>query len=135
MASVSRLSGIIDGPGCLLSAPSFSVLTAHFLHPSLGLTSSDNASLVEVFAIAHNVVALLRCSTRAGTTQPSFTGDGSSGDPALIDMAVLFANWTGLSDEDYAGAVTGQVNYLFGSAVPNTKEGAISLRISQLELW
>jgi hypothetical protein len=85
-----------------------------------------------VFAIARTVVAALPCSPC--TSQP-FIDDGSSGDPASVGVAVLLANWTGLPGEDYGGAATAQVNYLYSSAVPKTKEGAISHRVSQIELW
>jgi len=60
-----------------------------------------------------------------------------------VGVAVLIANWTnfqgggggGLGKEDYAGAATAQVEYLFGPEVPKTNDGAISHRVSQLQLW
>jgi hypothetical protein len=97
------------------------------------LSPADNASLADVFAIARNVVAALPCSPC--TVQPFFSNDGSSGDPASVGVAVLLANGTGLPGEDYSDAATAQVNYLFSSAVPKTKEGAISHRVADLELW
>ena len=64
-----------------------------------------------------------------------------------MGVAVLIANWTnfqgggggggngGLGQQDYAGAATAQIEYLFGPEVPKTKDGAISHRVSQLQLW
>jgi hypothetical protein len=67
--------------------------------------------------------------------QPLAPGDGSSGDPASIGVAVLLANWTNLGGEDYAGAATAQIEYLFGPSVPKTQDGAISHRVTDLQLW
>jgi hypothetical protein len=119
-----------------LSAPSFSVLTPSvYLPPPSSLSPSDNASLTDVFTIAHDAVVALPSPPTNGTGQPLFPGDGSAGDPASVGTAVLVANWTGLRGEDYAAAATAQVEYLFGPAVPKTSDGAISHRVSQLQLW
>ncbi|KAI9507406.1 Six-hairpin glycosidase [Russula earlei] len=119
-----------------LSAPSFSVLTPSVpLPPPSSLNSSSNASLADVFTIARHVVAVLPSPPSNGTGQPLVVGDSSAGDPASIGTAVLLANWTGLGDEDYARAATAQVEYLFGPVVPKTIDGAISHRVSQLQLW
>ena len=69
-----------------------------------------------------------------------FIGDTSAGDPASVGIAVLIANWTNLQsvqqdDYDYSGAATAQVQYLFGPEVPKTSDGAISHRVSQVQLW
>lgn len=61
-------------------------------------------------------------------------GDGAAGDPASIGVAVLLANWTGLQGADYAGAATAQMRYLMNS-VPKTSDGAISHRVSEVQLW
>jgi len=60
--------------------------------------------------------------------------DGSAADPASIGVCVLIANWTKAGDLDYAGAAKSQIDYLF-TMVPRTSDGAISHRLSQLQLW
>ncbi|KAH9965080.1 Six-hairpin glycosidase-like protein [Russula compacta] len=119
-----------------LSAPSFSVLTPSVrLPPPSSLNASANASLADVFTIARNAVAALPLPPSNGTGQPFFLGDTSAGDPASVGTAILLANWTDLGGEDYAGAAAAQVEYLFGPAVPKTSDGAISHRVSELQLW
>lgn len=119
-----------------LSTPSFSVLTTNVsLPPPTSLNSSLNNSLADVFTIAQNAVAALPPPPDNGTGQPLADGEGSAGDPASIGVAVLIANWTNLGGEDYAGAATAQVEYLFGPSVPKTTDGAISHRVSDLQLW
>ncbi|KAH8977298.1 glycoside hydrolase family 105 protein [Lactarius hatsudake] len=119
-----------------LSAPSFSVLTPSVpLPPPSSPGSSLNDSLADVFTIARNAVAALPPPPSNGTGQPLVLGDGSAGDPASIGIAVLIANWTGLGGENYAAAATAQVEYLFGPAVPKTEDGAISHRVSEVQLW
>ncbi|KAF8263731.1 Six-hairpin glycosidase-like protein [Lactarius quietus] len=119
-----------------LSAPSFSVLTPFVpLPPSTSLNSSLNNSLANVFTIAQHAVEVLPPPPSNGSGQPLTQGDGSAGDPASIGVAVLIANWTNLGGEDYANAATAQIQYLLGPAVPKTQDGAISHRISELQLW
>lgn len=119
-----------------LSTPSFSVLTANVsLPPPTSLNSSLNNSLADIFTIAQNAVAALPTPPSDGSGQPLASGDGSSGDPASIGVAVLIANWTNLGGEDYAGAATAQIEYLFSPSVPKTQDGAISHRTSDLQLW
>ncbi|KAH9035188.1 glycoside hydrolase family 105 protein [Lactarius pseudohatsudake] len=119
-----------------LSIPSFSVLTLSVpLPPRPSLNSSLNDTLADVFTIARNAVAALPPPPTNGTGQPLVLGDGSAGDPASIGIAVLIANWTGLGGENYAAAATAQVEYLFGPAVPKTEDGAISHRVSEVQLW
>ena len=61
--------------------------------------------------------------------------DGSAADPASIGVSVLLANWTGKgSGQNYAGAAFDQLNYLLYK-VPRTSDGAISHRVSQIQLW
>jgi len=127
----ARAQALID-----LSAPSFSVLTSSVsLPPPSNLRANVNASLWDVYTIARNAVASLPSPPTNGSGQPLFTGDTSAGDPASIGSAVLIANWTGLAGEDYASAATAQVEYLLGPAVPKTSDGAISHRVSELQLW
>ena len=119
-----------------LSVPSFSVLTPNIpLPPPTSLNSSLENSLTDIYTIAQNTVAVLPPPPSNGTGQPLSLGDGSSGDPASIGVAVLIANWTNLSGEDYATAATAQIQYLFGPAVPKTQDGAISHRVSEVALW
>lgn len=119
-----------------LSAPPFSVLTPSVsLPPHQSLDSSLNDTLADFFAIARNAVAALPPPPSNGTGQPLVLGDGSAGDPASIGTAVLIANWTNLGGEYYAAAAIAQVQYLFGPAVPKTQDGAISHRVSEVQLW
>jgi hypothetical protein len=60
--------------------------------------------------------------------------DGSAADPASIGVAVLLANWTGQAGEDYADAAKDQLEFLQFS-VPKTSDGAISHRVSEVQLW
>ncbi|KAH8977032.1 glycoside hydrolase family 105 protein [Lactarius hatsudake] len=119
-----------------LSAPSFSVLTPSVhLPPPSSLGSSLNDTLADVFTIARNAVAALPPPPSNGTGQPLVLGDGSAGDPASIGIAVLIANWTDLGGENYSAAATAQLEYLFGPRVPKTENGAISHRVSEVQLW
>lgn len=119
-----------------LSSPPFSVLTPSApLPPPPSLDASLNNSLTDVFTIARNAVAALPPPPSNGTGQPLALGDGSAGDPASIGTAVLISNWTSLGGENYAAAATAQIQYLFGPAVPKTADGAISHRVSEVQLW
>ncbi|KAI0052773.1 hypothetical protein FA95DRAFT_1553040 [Auriscalpium vulgare] len=118
-----------------LEAPDFSVLTVGAqVPPPTPLNASSTSALSEVFAIVQKVVSE-QSNTSATDGEPLVDGEGSAGDPASLGAAVLLANWTGLGGEDYAGAAQRQLEYLFGSAVPKTSDGAISHRVSQLQLW
>jgi hypothetical protein len=44
---------------------------------------------------------------------PSHRGTVVQATPPSIGVAVLLANWTNLGGEDYAGAATAQIEYLF----------------------
>ena len=99
------------------------------------MKASVNASLADVYTIARNAVAALPAPPSNGSGQPLLLGDLSAGDPASIGVAVLIANWTRLGGQDYAGAATAQLEYLFGPEVPKTSDGAISHRVGQVQLW
>lgn len=124
-----------------LSVPTFSSLTPSPPRPLPSSPSpSINASLADIYTIARTTVAALPPPPNNGSGQPLFIGDTSAGDPASVGIAVLIANWTNFQsgqqgDYDYAGAATAQVQYLFGPEVPKTSDGAISHRVSQLQLW
>ncbi|KAG6872500.1 hypothetical protein C0995_009256 [Termitomyces sp. Mi166 len=86
------------------------------------------------FQIPHDVVANRSRSNENITGPQPLIKDGSAADPASIGFAVLIANWTGQGDEDYAGAAKDQLDFL-ESKVPRTSDGAISHRVSQVQLW
>jgi hypothetical protein len=119
-----------------LSVPSFSSLTPSPPRPLPSpLSHSIDASLADIYTIARTTVVALPPPPTNGSGQPLFIGDASAGDPASVGIAVLIANWTQRRGLDYAGAATAQVEYLFGPEVPKTSDGAISHRVSQLQLW
>ena len=62
-----------------------------------------------------------------------FTADGSAADPASLGIAILLANAT-LANVDYMGAVQDENQWLFLEA-PRTPDGAISHRVSEVQLW
>ncbi|PPQ95428.1 hypothetical protein CVT26_008449 [Gymnopilus dilepis] len=122
-----------------LNATEYSVFSSTPLPPPSSIPSSLSSSggLAPFFSIAHDVV-VNRTKANNGTTgpQPLISGDGAAADPASIGVCVLIANWTGqdAGQVDYAGAATDQLNYLLQD-VPRTSDGAISHRVSQVQLW
>ena len=123
-----------------LNATGFSVYSSTKLPPP---TSTDafgpgNASgLVPFFDVARTTVQNRNEANENITgPQPLIDGDGSAGDPASIGFAVLLANWTGqdVGQIDYAGAARDQLEYLLMD-VPKTPDGAISHRVSEVQLW
>jgi len=63
--------------------------------------------------------------------------DGSAGDPASIGISILLANWTGQTNgngTNFASAVRDQLDFLLNVA-PRTPDGAISHRVSIVQLW
>lgn len=125
----TRAQALID-----YDSPSYSVLNGTAIPPS---TSNAPGSLNDVFAIAKSVVAD-RAHSNANATGPQpLIKDGSAADPASIGVAVLLANWTGQASGDgvdFAGAAQDQLNYLL-NVVPRTGDGAISHRVSEVQLW
>ncbi|KAI0034814.1 Six-hairpin glycosidase-like protein, partial [Vararia minispora EC-137] len=119
-----------------LDAPAFSVVNASTaVPPATPLNASANASLVDVLTIARNAVVALPSGFASNASgQPLIDGNGSAGDPASLGVAVLLANWTGLQGADYAGAAAAQMRYLLDT-VPKTTDGAISHRVSEVQLW
>ena len=119
-----------------LNATEYSVLTSKSLPPPQSIPSSLASDLDPFFAIA-KVVVSNRTIANNGTTGPQpLMPDGSAADPASIAFSVLLANWTGQDSGqvDYAGAATDQLEYLLYK-VPQTSDGAISHRVSQVQLW
>jgi hypothetical protein len=93
--------------------------------------------MTTVLGIAKSVVSN-RSTSNGGKIGPQpLINDSAAGDPASIGMAVLLANWTGQDQNDgldYAGAAQDQLDFLFQN-VPQTSDGAISHRVSQVQLW
>ncbi|KAJ7577833.1 glycoside hydrolase family 105 protein [Mycena floridula] len=115
-----------------LYAPDYSVFSPKSLPPPKTVPSDTTSGIAPVFDIAKATV-----SGRGSTTaQPKslVPSDGSSGDPASIGIAVLLANWTGQTDENYSNAAQAQLDYLL-NVVPRTSDGAISHRAEEVQLW
>ncbi|KAG5651115.1 hypothetical protein H0H81_009802 [Sphagnurus paluster] len=121
-----------------LNATSYSVLTPSTpLPPARSIPDSLTSPLAPFFEIARSTVANRGNSNKNITGPQPLMADGSAADPASIGFAVLLANWTGqgLHDGlDYAGAAKDQLDYLQFD-VPRTSDGAISHRVSQVQLW
>ena len=119
-----------------LNATAYSVFSSNPLPPPSTIPSDLTTPLAPFFAIARSVV-LNRTVANNNTVGPQpLIPDGSAADPASIGMCVLLANWTNqdAGQIDYAGAATDQLNFLFQD-VPKTVDGAISHRVSQVQLW
>jgi rhamnogalacturonyl hydrolase YesR len=122
-----------------LNATEYSVFNSTSLPPPASVPSSlaSSEALTPFFAIAHDVVAN-RSKANNGTIgpQPLISGDGAAADPVSIGVCVLLANWTKQDSGqlDYAGAATDQLNYILQD-VPRTSDGAISHRVSEVQLW
>ncbi|GLB43044.1 putative glycosyl hydrolase family 88 [Lyophyllum shimeji] len=121
-----------------LSAPAYSVLTPHTpLPPPPSIPDPLSAPLAPFFSITRSVVANRTQSNANATGAQPLIQDGSAADPASIGFAVLLANWTGQAQRDgldYAGAARDQLDFLLNK-VPRTGDGAISHRVSQVQLW
>ncbi|KAI0314932.1 Six-hairpin glycosidase-like protein [Amylostereum chailletii] len=120
-----------------LDAPSFSVLTPapNIVPPIIPLNSTANFTLSDVLSIAQSVVSNLSTTSVPADGRPLIDGDGSAADPASIGVAVMLANWTSLPGPNYAQAIEAQVTYLLGGQVPKSSKGAISHRVSEVQLW
>uniref|UniRef100_A0A8H7XME6 Uncharacterized protein n=1 Tax=Psilocybe cubensis TaxID=181762 RepID=A0A8H7XME6_PSICU len=121
-----------------LNATEYSVFSSSSLPPPKTIPSSlaSTHGLDPFFAIAHEVVAN-RSTANNNTSGPqAFLPDGSAGDPPSIGVAVLLADWTNQDDGrlDYAGAAKDQLDFLL-TKVPRASDGAISHRVSELQLW
>lgn len=114
--------------------PTYSVLNDSSLPPS---QSNPPDSLSEVFTIVKEVVGNRSRSNGFLQGPQPLIQDGSAADPASVGFAVLLANWTGRSSSDeldYAGAAQDQLDFLLNQ-VPRTDDGAISHRVSEVQLW
>lgn len=88
------------------------------------------------FAIANGVISNRAVANKNAVGPQPFMPDGSAGDPASIGMCVLLANWTkqDAGQIDYAGAAKDQLDFLLQDT-PRTSDGAISHRVSEVQLW
>lgn len=93
-----------------------------------------SSGITPVFTIVKNIVGNRSTSNSNAKGAQPLMQDGSAADPASIGVAVLLANWTGQSGQDYAGAAKDQLDYLLQD-VPKTSDGAISHRVSEVQLW
>jgi len=117
---------------------SYSVFSRQSLPPPNNPDASTLLALQPFFDIANNVVS---SHSKNQTGPQSFLPqDASAADPASLGVCILIANWTRAANGgasrglDYAGAAKSQIDYLF-SAVPRTPDGALSHRVSELQLW
>jgi hypothetical protein len=118
------------------NATTYSVFSRQHLPPSSNPDAATLSALQPFFDIANNVVSSL---PRNGTGPQPLKPDGSAADPASLGVCVLIANLTREANGasrglDYAAAAKNQIEYLF-SAVPRTSDGALSHRVSELQLW
>ncbi|KIM37398.1 hypothetical protein M413DRAFT_448466 [Hebeloma cylindrosporum] len=119
-----------------LNATEYSVLTSKSLPPPRAISSSLVSGLDPFFAIAKAVVSNRTAANNRTTGPQPLMPDGSAADPTSIGVSVLLANWTGQDSGqvDYAGAALDQLDYILYK-VPRTSDGAISHRVSQVQLW
>ncbi|KAF8808899.1 Six-hairpin glycosidase [Phlegmacium glaucopus] len=119
-----------------LNASAYSVFSSTPLPPPSTIPSNLTSPLTPFFAIAKAVVSNRTATNNTVGPQALIPADGSAADPASIGMCVLLANWTNqdAGQIDYAGAARDQLNFLLQD-VPRTSDGAISHRISQVQLW
>ncbi len=100
--------------------------------PSTVADTTDGLSAV--FDMAETIVSD-RASSNGNIDGPQpLMKDGSAADPASNGVSVLLANWTGQGSLDYAGAAQDQLDYLLKN-VSRSSDGAISHRVSQVQLW
>lgn len=97
---------------------------AVFYNPAVPIVAGHVPA--ECNAIAEYTIA----NRPAGTMM--FCEDGSAADPASLGISVLIANHT--MDVDYMSAVEDENEWLFTYA-PRTADGAISHRVSEVQLW
>jgi Glycosyl Hydrolase Family 88 len=123
-----------------LDSPSYAVFSPDTLPPPQIIPDSVSSLIQPVLDIASSIVYNRSLSNNnnnnASGPQPLMQ-DGSAGDLASIGVAVLLANWTGqgyYDNLDFARAATDQLDFLYQS-VPRTSDGAISHRVSEVQLW
>jgi hypothetical protein len=119
-----------------LNATAYSVFSSNSLPPPSSIPPDLTTPLAPFFAIAKSVVSNRSVANNHTVGPQPLLADGSAGDPASLGMCVLIANWTNQDGGqiDYAGAAKDQLNFLFQD-VPMTSDGAISHRVSEVQLW
>jgi hypothetical protein len=128
----TRLQTILE-----LNATTYSVLNTQVsLPPPASVPSGEQSPLAPFFQLTKQVVANRTAANKNAVGAQPLIPDGSAADPASIGVSVLIANLTGQDggQVDYSGAATDQLNYLL-NVVPKTGDGAISHRVSELQLW
>ncbi|KAJ8090276.1 hypothetical protein PM082_018872 [Marasmius tenuissimus] len=137
-----------------LDASNYSVFS-----PNRPIPQDASGSISDVMDIARSVVrnrtnSFTTTATTTGSATSTFTSpsssstpltglrplmrDDSAADPASIGPAVLLAAWTNQQAQDgldYMAAASDQLAYLYSSAVPKTNDGAISHRVTEVQLW
>lgn len=119
------------------NATSYSVFSRQPLPPPSNPDAATLLALQPLFDIANNLIS---SQYNSHTVPRPLISDGSAGDPASLCVCVLIANLTTAANGgatrgvDYAAAAKSQIDYLF-SAVPRTSDGALSHRVSELQLW
>jgi len=118
------------------NATTYSVFSATPLPPPARVPDALSAALAPYFGIARDIVG---AQNATGDGPQPLMEDGSAADPAANGPCVLLANWTAAdgadSANDYAGAARRQLEYLLSDVVPKTADGAISHRVSEVQLW
>lgn len=120
-----------------LNATTYSVLnTKVSLPPPSTVPSNEQSALAPFFQLTKQVVSNRTTANNNTMGAQPFLPDGSAADPASIGVGVLIANLTGqdAGQVNYAGAATDQLDYLL-NVVPKTSDGAISHRVSEVQLW
>ncbi|KAH9059334.1 Six-hairpin glycosidase [Lactarius vividus] len=106
------------------------VFSPHSIPPPARLAPGQ---AMDVLSIAETVVAE---NPPGAVPAPLINGEGAVGDPASIGVSVLLRNWT-LHDPGnttFATAASNQLDFLLNVA-PRAPNGAISHRLSQVQLW
>ncbi|EDR00386.1 uncharacterized protein LACBIDRAFT_144731, partial [Laccaria bicolor S238N-H82] len=119
-----------------LNATTYSVFSNTSLPPPTSVEQTLVDPMSPFFAIARSIVQG-RAQSNNDTVGPQpLIQDGSAADPASIGVSVLLANWTGQDGGqlDYSGAAKDQLDFLL-QKVPRTSDGAISHRVSTVQLW
>lgn len=119
-----------------LNATIYSVFSKTSLPPPASVQQNLVDPLSPFFAIARSTVQGRAKSNNYTVGPQPLIQDGSAADPASIGVSVLLANWTGQDGGqiDYGGAAKDQLDFLL-QKVPRTSDGAISHRVSMVQLW
>jgi len=115
------------------NATTYSVFSSQSLPPPSSVPNAQRSALEPFFNIATRVVSS-QSRNQTGSPQPFIPEDASAADPVSIGVCVLIANWTKAGSLAYGAAAKSQLDYLL-TAVPKTSDGAISHRVSQVQLW